>query len=106
MVNKQEIIVSLAANSVRKVAKVEKGCKLLKILGNMIRGDLGVDEWNSGIVENWQIRDQQRRKTDWREQLHDLNNVRIRHLRPICANLSNHLPITPIARCKRMSDEL
>jgi hypothetical protein len=31
MVNKQEIIVSLAANSVRKVAKVEDGCKRLKI---------------------------------------------------------------------------
>jgi hypothetical protein len=43
---------------------------------------------------------------DPRERLHDLSTVRIKHLRSICANLSNHLRITPIARRKRISDEL
>lgn len=61
--------------------------------------DLGVNEWNGGMMEKWNA-------ANPCERLRDLSNVKIEHLRPICANLSNHLPITPIARRKRISDEL
>lgn len=61
--------------------------------------DLGVYEWNDGIVEKWKA-------VGPCERLFNLSNLKIKHLRSICGNLSNYLHITPIARCKWISDEL